>query len=131
MIFVDSNVPMYLVGADHPNKIEARRLLDRCVLEGSSLITDAEVYQEILHRYVAINRRDAIAPAFALLDAITDEVAAIGYEDVAQARNLILANVSISARDAIHVSVMRRLGCIKVLTFDQRLGQVPGLELVS
>ena len=28
------------------------------------LLTDAEVLQEILHRYVAINRRDAIQPAF-------------------------------------------------------------------
>jgi hypothetical protein len=27
-------------------------------------VTDAEVLQEILHRYVAIDRRDAIQPAF-------------------------------------------------------------------
>ena len=27
MIFIDSNVPMYLVGADHPNKAIARQLL--------------------------------------------------------------------------------------------------------
>ncbi len=27
MIFVDSNIPMYLVGASHPNKDTARRFL--------------------------------------------------------------------------------------------------------
>jgi len=29
MIFVDSNVPIYLVGADHPNKTRSRLLLER------------------------------------------------------------------------------------------------------
>jgi hypothetical protein len=31
---------------------------------GRRLVTDAEVSQEICHRYVAINRREAIQPAF-------------------------------------------------------------------
>ena len=30
MIFVDSNVPMYLVGAPHPHKADAQRALERC-----------------------------------------------------------------------------------------------------
>ena len=34
MIFVDSNIPMYLVGAEHPNKDAARRLLERAIAEG-------------------------------------------------------------------------------------------------
>lgn len=69
MIFVDSNVPMYLVGADHPNKAHARRLLERVVADGEALATDAEVLQEILHRYTAIDRREAIGP-FSARDAI-------------------------------------------------------------
>ena len=28
MIFVDSNIPMYLVGAAHPHKVEAQRVLE-------------------------------------------------------------------------------------------------------
>ena len=63
MIFVDSNIPMYLVGASHPHKDDARRLLERFVAERTPLVTDAEVFQEILHRYVAIDRRDAIKPS--------------------------------------------------------------------
>lgn len=51
---------MYLVGASHPNKISAQRLLERAITQGERLVTDAEVLQEILHRYVAIDRRDAI-----------------------------------------------------------------------
>ena len=59
MIFIDTNVPMYLVGADHPHKAEATRLLERAASNRERLVTDAEVLQEILHRYVAIARRDA------------------------------------------------------------------------
>jgi predicted nucleic acid-binding protein len=50
MIFIDSNIPMYLVGASHPNKIEAQRLLENVIRTEEHLVTDAEVLQEILHR---------------------------------------------------------------------------------
>lgn len=60
MIFIDSNVLMYLVGASHPNKITAQRLLERAITQGERLVIDAEVLQEILHRCVAIGLRDAI-----------------------------------------------------------------------
>ena len=50
MIFIDSNVPMYLVGAHHPHKSDARRLLERFVAEKTPMVTDSEDLQEILHR---------------------------------------------------------------------------------
>ena len=77
MIFVDSNIPMYLVGAPHPHKDDARRLLERFIAERTPLVTDAEVFQEILHRFVAIDRRDAIKPTFTLLLDLVDEVYSI------------------------------------------------------
>ncbi len=63
---------MYLVGAPHAHKSDARRLLEKVVGERRRLVTDAEVLQEILHRYVAIDRRDAIQPAFDALLGIVD-----------------------------------------------------------
>jgi len=63
MILIDSNVPMYLIGAPHPHKADAQRLLERLISDRERLVTDAEVFQEILHRYVAIDRRDALQPA--------------------------------------------------------------------
>ena len=56
MILVDSNVPMDLVGVPHPHKVDARRLLETAIAFGERLVTDAEVLQEVLHRYVAIGR---------------------------------------------------------------------------
>ena len=67
MIFIDSNVPMYVVGRAHPLKGVAERLLQDAVAAEQRLVTSAEVMQEILHRYVAIDRRDAIQPALAVL----------------------------------------------------------------
>ena len=50
MIFIDSNIPMSLVGRAHPHKIDSQRLLERCIADGERLVTDCEVLQEILHR---------------------------------------------------------------------------------
>ena len=86
VIFVDSNVPMYLVGAEHPNKVRVRELLGQFIRRNEHLVTDIEVYQEVLHRYASIHRHDAIDPAIASLDAIADEVLPIDIADVRAAR---------------------------------------------
>ena len=131
MIFVDSNIPMYLVGAPHPHKEDARRLLERFVEERTPLVTDAEVFQEILHRYVAIDRRDAIKPSFALLLDLVDEVYPIQLSDAERARDLVLGKRKLSARDAIHVAVMERNGIKRILSFDAGFDGVSGLTRVS
>ena len=130
MIFVDSNIPMYLVGAAHPNKELARHLVERAIVDGERLVTDAEVLQEILHRYVAINRRDAIGPAFDAILGIVDAVLPVERSDVERARNL-LATPNLQARDAIHVAIMQRHDVNRVLSFDRAFDDVPGLTRIS
>ena len=126
MIFVDSNVPMYLVGAEHPNKMAARALLERVIGDGETLVTDAEVLQEILHRYVAIDRRDAIGPASDALLGVVDEVFPIERADVEQARRLVLTT-PLSARGAVHLAIMRRRGVDRILTFDRGFDGIAGI----
>lgn len=128
MIFVDSNVPMYLVGAAHPLKQTARRLLEQAVTRGDRLVTDAEVLQEILHRYHAIRRPDAIQPAFDALLGVVDEVYPIELADVEQAKTLLLAPAPLSARDAVHVAVMKRRGLSRVMSFDGGFDQVEWID---
>jgi predicted nucleic acid-binding protein len=127
MIFVDSNVPMYLVGAPHPHKGDARRRLEDAIAAGERLVTSAEVLQEILHRYVAIGRREAIQPAFDALLGVVDEVLDIGRKDVERARELVLGISDISARDALHAAVMQREGITSILSFDAGFDDVPGV----
>lgn len=128
MILIDSNVPMYLVGTEHPHKVDARRHLEQCLVDGERLVTDAEVLQEILHRYVAIGRRDAIQPALDALLAVVDEVISIEASDVLAARDVILGAPALSARDAIHVAIMRRHRVDRILSFDRGFDGLPGIR---
>ena len=131
MILVDSNVPMYLVGAAHPNKDRARNALEEAVAAGESLCTDAEVLQEILHRYTAIRRTDAIDPAFDALLGIVDVVFPIERADVERARRLIRTTPNLSARDAVHVAVMQGRDIGRILTFDHGFDGFPGIARIG
>lgn len=128
MIFVDSNIPMYLVGAPHPHKADAQRLLEACLVDGERLVTDAEVLQEILHRYAAIDRREAIQPTFDALLGVVDEVFPIATVDVERAKAIVLGNRRLSARDALHAAVMEHHGATRILSFDGGFDEIPGLE---
>lgn len=127
MIFIDSNIPMYLIGIAHPNKVTAQCLLEACVARNERLVTSAEVFQEILHRYVAIQRRDAIHPAFELLSAVVDEVFPVELCHVERAREIVAAYAGVSARDALHVALMEAHGITTILTFDRDFDSIPGI----
>ena len=127
MIFVDSNIPMYLIGAAHPHKIQAQELLERVIVAQDRLVTDAEVFQEILHRYDAIDRREAIKPAFDLLLGVVQEVFPIDLLDLQRARDVLMGTKGLSARDSLHVAVMERHGVQQIMSFDGGYGQIAGL----
>ena len=131
MIFVDSNIPMYLVGAAHPHKTDAQRLLEAAIVSREKLITDAEVLQEILHRYSAIGRLGAIQPAFDAMLAVVDEVISIEELDVRMAKDILLGTQGLSSRDALHVAVMRRKSVDQIMTFDSGFDGVPGIVRIS
>lgn len=131
MIFVDSNVPMYLVGAAHPHKTDAQRLLERLTTSNRRLVSDAEVLQEILHRYVAIQRRDAIQPAFDALLGVVDEVFPVTVDTVTRARDVVLGSPDLSARDAVHVAVMRQHGVEEILSFDRGFDVAAGIRRIA
>lgn len=131
MILVDSNIPMYLVGAAHPHKSDAQQLLEKLVSERQRLVTDAEVLQEILHRYVAIDRPDAIQPAFDALLGVVDQVLAIDRAVVERAKQIVLGNRHLSARDAVHLAVMEQHGIERILTFDSGFDGFPGVQRIA
>ncbi|MFN7921294.1 MAG: type II toxin-antitoxin system VapC family toxin [Bryobacteraceae bacterium] len=130
MIFVDSNIPMYLVGGEHPNKSRAGLIIEREIASGQVLVTDAEVFQEILHRYVSIDRREAIDPAFQVLLDLIDDVFAVDMSDVIRASQIAQRVKRISARDAIHVATMERHAVRSILSFDSDFDDWPSLHRI-
>lgn len=131
MILVDSNIPMYLVGAPHPHKSDAQRLLEQLVSERERLVTDAEVLQEILHRYVAIARRDAIQPAFDALLGVVDQVLVVDGDIAERAKQIVLAYSQATARDAIHLAVMEHHGIERILSFDSGFDFFPHIRRMN
>ena len=122
---------MYLVGASHPHKADAQRWLENLISDRQRLVTDAEVLQEILHRYVAINRQDAIQPAFDALLGVADQVLAVDRAAVERAKEIVMGHRRLSAREAVHVAVMQLHGIERILSFDTGFDGFPGITRLS
>ena len=122
---------MYLVGAPHRHKADAQRLLEKLITDRQRLVTDAEVLQEILHRYVAIDRPDAIQPAFDALLGVVDQVLAVDEAVVQRAKQIVLGYRQLSARDAVHLSVMEQNEIEQILSFDSGFDAVPRIARLS
>lgn len=125
MIFIDSNVPMYLVGAPHPHRERVEVFLRQRPDE--NYVTSAEVYQEILHRYVAINRRSAINDAFGLLDDLVVSVFPISRDEAEGARQIAERHPGLSARDCLHLAVMEAHRVSRILSFDESFSELSGV----
>jgi predicted nucleic acid-binding protein len=131
VIFVDSNVPMYLVGGEHRHKTDSQLILERLIVRQQRLVTDAEVLQEILHRFSSIRRLDAIGRSIDVLYRYVDVVLPVTGEDVLAARDILLTTPELSARDALHAAVMRHHEITQILSFDRGFDLVEGITRIS
>src|SRR5690606_34257720 len=118
VILIDSNIPMYLIGPAHLHKTDAQRLLEEAVVARRRLVTSAEVLQEILHRYVAIRRKDLIQKALDAVLGVVDEVYPVERADAERTKALLDGSTALSARDALHVAVMQRRDVRTIMSFD-------------
>lgn len=118
---------MYAVGNDPGLKARVSGLIQHWVASGEKFMTDAEVFQEILHRYQAIQRLGAIQDAFSVLNGIVDEVLSIEHRDVESAKALLLSEPKLSARDALHVAIMQRHGITQLMSLDAGYDVVPNI----
>lgn len=119
---------MFQVGAAHLHKTDSHLLLERLIAAGERLVTDAEVLQEILHRYTATGKREAIRPELQIALGIVDEVFPVEEADVLRAAEITQDPARLSARDAVHISVMQRRGIRSILSFDADFDRWPGLQ---
>ena len=122
---------MYLVGAPHPHKADSKRWLEGLVNGRERLVTDAEVLQEILRRYVSIKRPDAIQPALNAQLGVVDEVFSVDQVTVERAKAIVLGQKGPSARDAVHLAIMQIQGIGRILSFDQGFDGFAGITRLS
>jgi predicted nucleic acid-binding protein len=122
---------MYLVGADHPLKSRVVELIPRLLTAREVLVTSAETFQELIHRYLAIRDRTHLGAAYEALEAMVTTTADVTKQDVDQARAISGDSPTLSSRDCLHVAVMRRLDCVKVWSYDAAFDAVPSLQRVE
>jgi predicted nucleic acid-binding protein len=130
-VFIDSNIPMYVAGRDHPNREPARRLLERVRAGELEGCTSTEVLQEILYRYAALRRLDLAGDVYDLFVQLCPVVFAVTLADTDRARSMLARESSIVVRDAIHAAVMLNNEVTSIATFDVAFDRVPGISRVS
>lgn len=130
MVFVDSNVPMYVAGRDHPLREPARRFLARARAGEQEICTSTEVLQEILFRYAALKRRDLAAEVYDLFVQLCPVVLPVSLADTDRAKALVLSTPDASVRDAAHVAVMLNNGVSRIATFDEGFDRFEGIARV-
>jgi hypothetical protein len=127
-IFVDANVPMYAVGTAHPLKQPCVDFLEAVALGEVVALTDAEVLQEILHRYSALNRREQAIEIVQLFTRIMPIVLPITLADLQQALDIHRQHPRLQARDSLHAAVMSNHGLRRILSADHHFDEVPELQ---
>ena len=113
-LFLDANIPTYAAGRDHPLKEPCKEVLRLAARHPRSFFTDAEVLQEMLHRYLALRRwpeGKRVVLDFAAL--MAGSVESVFAEDVVRACDLAdryaaRPGARLAARDLLHTAVMLR-----------------------
>ena len=128
MIFVDSNVPMYVAGRDHPLREPARRFLARAQRAEIDICTSTDVLQEILYRYGAPRRLDLAAAVYDLFVQPCPTVLPVTLADTDRAKVLLTTVEGVGARDAVHAAAMMNHDVMRIAIFDSGFDRIDGVE---
>ena len=118
MIFLDANIFMYAAGKPSPQCLPCQRLLTQAVSSGARYCTNAEVLQEILHRYRSIRAAELGSRVFDAVVGLRLPVLPVTADDVGRARRLLETYPGLSTRDGVHLGVMESHGIEEIISYD-------------
>jgi predicted nucleic acid-binding protein len=128
MTLVDSNIFMYAAGREHPLKKRAAAFLEKAAEGSAEAAIDAEVLQEILHRYRSLKRWKEGRLVYDTARIVFPEVLAVTGEVMDGARRLMDEHSGLMARDALHAAVVAAYGLTSITSFDQGFDRVVSLK---
>jgi predicted nucleic acid-binding protein len=131
MILVDTNVLMYASGREHENKAPALALLERVARGEVRAAIDAEVLQEIIHRYRSIGRWKDGQLVYSLSRSLFPEVLDISGPVMDRAKKIADTDPSVTARDAVHAAVVGHYKLDGIATFDGDFDRIRGCRRVE
>ncbi|MEX2236808.1 MAG: type II toxin-antitoxin system VapC family toxin [Dehalococcoidia bacterium] len=133
--FLDANIPMYAAGGDHRLREPSRQVIYDAGRNSREYVTSVEVCQEIIHRYLAIGRWEALGRR-ALQDFLTlmsGRIESVYQADVVTAARLAdrYAPARPQSRDLFHVAVMQRLGVREIVSTDTGFDSIPDVTRID
>lgn len=129
--FLDTSIFMYAGGKTHPYKkpcVEILKSMAQGMLEG---ISDCEVVQEILYRFIRIGKIDSGIKLAREVMKILPHLLPVEKEDVWLASDLLSAHKSIEARDAIHAAVMLNHGISLIISPDKHFDHIKQVKRID
>ena len=127
MILLDANIFMYAGGNPHPNKAPSLAFLERVALGELEARVDAEVLQEILHRYRAIDRWEDGRRVYDHARQVVPQVISITATILDTSRELMDVHRTLTARDALHAAVYELMEAEAWCSYDRDFDAIPGL----
>ncbi len=127
-IFIDANVPIYAAEREHPYRAPCIGVLAAVTDNPEGFVTNAEVFQEIMHHYRSMDRWDGgqtVLESFAAM--MRGRVASVTVDDVLAAGQLARTHHGLSTRDLLHLVVMHRVDVVRIVTADADFDRVPGI----
>lgn len=116
----DANVLVYAVGRPHLLRDPAQQLLRDRLERRQPMATSAEVLQELMHVYLPVGRFDTLDAALRLATDLAT-VWPVEEADVVAARDLVVGQPGLAARDLLHLALCRRHDAGELLSFDRAL----------
>lgn len=128
MILLDANILMYAAGRPHAHKAPSVALLARIARGEVDAAVDAEVLQEILHRYSALKQWKTGRKLYDNARIILPRVVPITADVLDEARALMDTVPNLMARDALHAAVVTTSGATAFVSFDADVDRIPGVR---
>jgi len=126
--FIDANVPMYAVGVEHPLKAPCVAILESIARGELLALTDAEVLQELLHRYTSLGERERAIEICRLFLRVVPEVLPVTREIIKRALELHQEFPHLQARDSLHAAVLLEHQIPYIISADRHFDGVPGFR---
>lgn len=130
-VFIDTAVPMYAAGGNHPLRVPCGRILAMIKRGDLDAVTSIEVVQEIAHRFLSIRRPEmAMRLASDVLDLFAP-VLPVTHAVMRRLPDLIEQYPSLAARDLVHIATCLHEGITAIVSPDHGFDQVAELRRID
>jgi predicted nucleic acid-binding protein len=136
-VFIDTSVFMYARGKDHPLKVPCSHIILAIAKEGAlgnygAPVINTEVLQEILYRYIMIEKGDTGLSICRDIEALEVDILPVTRDDMNRAFELFerYKAKGLPPRDLIHAAVMINNGMSHIISADKHFDSIKEVKRV-